>query len=86
MEMNALNPPLCPDPSEFMKWNWNQIYFWIMGLEGGRFKRYETVLKESLSNADLCGEDLLDVTPLVIKLWGIKERKDRSALSEQMSN
>ena len=63
LEMNALNP------SEFMKWDWKQIHLWIMGLETGRFKQYDTVLQTALSRGDLHGEDLLEVN---IVFWCVR--------------
>ena len=75
LELNSL------DVSKFMDWDWEQIVFWIMSVEGGRFKKYEAVLKEVLNEQEIVGEDLLDVNPLVIKQWRIKDRKDRVALN-----
>ena len=69
------------DISKFMEWGWTQIHFWIMSVEGGRFRKYEMVLKEELFQADLTGEDLLSVNPLILKVWGVKDRKDRVALN-----
>ena len=69
------------DVSKFMEWDWKQIHFWIMSVEGGRFKKYDAMLKEELSKAETVGEDLLDVNPLVIKMWGIKDGKARAALN-----
>ena len=69
------------DVSKFMDWGWEQIHFWFMSVEEGRFKKYEAVLQEALSKADLEGEDLLSVNPVMIKVWGIKDRKDRMALN-----
>ena len=69
------------DVSKFMDWNWEQIHFWIMSVEGGRFKKYEALLRGILSEADLEGEDLQSVNPFTLKTWGIKDRKDRMALS-----
>merc|ERR1719499_2585574 len=57
------------DPSGFRKWDWNQIHQWIMGLDGGNFRRYSSVLKEGLSNVDFMGEDLSSVNPVVIRMW-----------------
>lgn len=80
LEMKAL------DPSKFMEWDCNQIHFWIMGLEGGRFKKYETVLKDSLSADEVMGEDLLNVNPLVLKAWGVKDRKDSKGLNKYIQD
>ena len=69
------------DPSRFAEWDWEQILFWIMSLEGGPFKKYESELKSALSTDKVTGEELLDVTPLVLKAWGIKDRKESVALN-----
>ena len=71
-------------PSEFMQWNQSQIHLWIMSLEQGRFKKYESDLMNALTRDEVIGEDLLDVTPLVLKAWGIKDRKDRKGLNDQI--
>ena len=68
------------DVSRFMDWNWEQIHFWIMSVEGGRFKKYDAILREVLSDADMEGEDLLNANQSFIKMWGIKDRKDRMGL------
>ena len=69
------------DVSQFMTWNWEQIVFWIISIGDGKFKKYEESLKAAMSEEEYTGEDLLDVTVLVIKHWGIKDRKDRVELN-----
>ena len=70
------------DSTKFTEWNWEQIVFWIMSLENGRFKGYEEVLKAALSAAEMEGEDLLSVNPFMLKVWGMKDGKDREALNQ----
>ena len=72
------------DVSKFMDWNWEQIHFWIMSVEGGRFKKYEALLKGVLSKLEMEGEDLLSVNPFTLKSWDIKDRKDRMALNDHI--
>ena len=67
--------------SEFMKWNSKQIVSWITSLEKGRFQKYEEILNGALSADDVIGEDLLDVTALTLKAWGIKDRKDAKGVN-----
>merc|ERR1711879_670381 len=76
LEMKAL------DPSKFMEWDWNQIHLRIVRLEGGRFQKYNAVLKDTLTRDEVMGEDLLSVNPLVLKAWGIRDRKDSKALNQ----
>merc|ERR1712154_469670 len=69
------------DPTQFRTWNWKQIHFWIINVDDGRFKKYDAILREFLSKADLTGEELSDVNPLILEDWGIKDGKDRAVLS-----
>merc|ERR1712039_595428 len=57
------------DLSNYMEWNGNQILFWIMSLDDGRFEKYKDVLQSALSENDLIGEDLSDINALVLKAW-----------------
>jgi len=75
LELNTL------DTFDFMEWDWQKILLWVCSLENGRFKKYETVLRAALSEQSVRGEDLLHVNQLVVKYWGIKDAKDRHALS-----
>merc|ERR1719300_1621844 len=76
LELKAL------DPSKFMEWDFNQIHLWIMGLEEGRFQKHDVVLKERLTTYEIMGEDLLEVNCVVIRIWGIKDKKDSKALNQ----
>lgn len=69
-----------PDPSKFMMWGFGSVLIWIMSLDNGRFKKYEDVLRDALEGSAVMGEDLLSVNELVIKIWGIKDRRDQKAL------
>lgn len=77
MEMGNL------DVSKFEDWNWTQIHLWIMSLEGGYFKKYEAVLREALSEDEFMGKDLFKAD-VVIKYWGIRDKKDRGRLIEHI--
>ena len=66
---------------KFMEWDWKQIHFWIMKIDDGKFQKYDAVLKKALSEAEMEGEDLLEITPFTIKCWGIKDRKDAAMLN-----
>ena len=69
------------DLSNYMEWNGNQILFWMMSLDDGRFEKYEEMLKSALSENDVIGEDLSDITALTLKAWGMTDRKDAKGLS-----
>ena len=51
-----------------------------MSVEGGRFKKYEVLLREVLSGTEMEGADLLSVNPFMLKSWGIKDGKDKEGL------
>ena len=78
MDWNVAPNPL--DPSQFIKWDWQHIVQWMMTLESGRFKKYESVLKDALSEAGMAGDDLLEVNQLDVKGWNVKNFKDQKSL------
>lgn len=69
------------DTTQFMQWDSNMVLKWIMSLDEGRFNKYENVLKQALQETDVAGEDLLDVNPLVIKIWGVRHLEDQRKLA-----
>ena len=79
-EMRKLNV------SEFMKWNWQQIHRWIMGLDKGKFKKYDNVLRVALREGEVVGENLLHVDRQDIRDWGIKNFMDKKSLFSHIEN
>merc|ERR1711879_981591 len=69
------------DPSQFMDWGQDLVLMWIMSLEKGAFRKYESVLRQGLMDTDATGADLLNVNPLVLKQWKIKDEEDRRLLT-----
>merc|ERR1712083_530267 len=74
------------DPSSYLKWNWENVLMWILSLENGRFKSYESVLQHSLSEEDFGGKYLGDVDTADIKGWGIKSFADKKDLVKHIEN
>ena len=68
------------DVSKWETWNENDILMWIMSLDDGRYKRYESALEKSLKEQELKGEDLelmnnvSDIAALGITAFGDKKR------------
>ena len=75
---------LAVDNVKFHEWDWTLIHCWILRINDGQFKKYEQILKETLSENDVVGGDLFNVNPLVLKAWGIKDKKDALALDERI--
>jgi len=72
------------DISRFREWSWNQIHLWMMSLDGGRFRKYDGVLMHALSADKTTGHNLLEITPYVLRVWGIKEHEERYDLSQHI--
>ena len=77
LEAKALNE------NEFVECDWKQIVIWMLSLEKGRFKEYEGVLRQALSEDGTTGEDLLEIGAHGFKFSGIKDKKCRAALNDR---
>eukprot|EP01084_Bolivina_argentea_P140467 246923_1 len=84
LEINALKKKNMtrtrPDNINWIKWNENDILMWIMSLENGRFKKYESILLSALKEQEVMGDDLKYVNENDIFNWGIKKIKDKKVL------
>ena len=38
------------DTSKYEEWNWQEILYWMLSLENGRFKKYENLLLPNLKS------------------------------------
>lgn len=74
------------DPSSYMEWEWEEILFWILSLENGRYKKYEAVLQQALSEEEVKGEYLGKVDASDVKGWGIKAFMDKKDLSKHIED
>ena len=68
----------------FMKWNHNDIASWILNLDDGLFRKYESDLKGKLFEEDVSVEDLVDVNYEDIKGWGVKSFKHKKILAKRI--
>ena len=68
------------DLSQYKIWNDEQIFIWIMSLDGGRYKQYEDKLKKNLKIQQIKGEDLGAMEGGDIIDLGITAFKDKKAL------
>ena len=66
--------------TDYLNWNHEDIFNWIMSLESDRFRKYENVLKQSLFEEELKGPHLVDVDKTDIHRWGIKPFEDKQKL------
>merc|ERR1712083_838958 len=62
------------------------ILLWILSLEDGRYKKYESVLQQSLSEEEVKGEYLSKVDAADVKGWGIKAFMDKKDLSKHIED
>ena len=74
------------DESKFMEWEWEEVLLWILSIEKGRYKKYESVLRQSLSEEEVKGEYLGNVDSADIKGWGIKSFLDKKDLCNHISD
>ena len=85
--MSAIDKTLAvscnPDTSNYQKWEINDIIFWIMSLENGRFKKYVKQLKNAFTENDIKGGDLPDITRTDLHVsFKISTFRDRVALEK----
>ena len=68
----------------FMKWDHNDIANWVLNLDDGLFRKYESDIRGKLFEEDVSGEDLVDVNYEDIKGWGIKSFKHKKILANRI--
>ena len=68
------------DPSKYKSWDHEQILFWILSLDDGRFTKYEKKLESQLGEEEISGEDLVDVNENDVTRWGINKFSDKKYL------
>eukprot|EP01084_Bolivina_argentea_P234248 394355_1 len=72
------------DKCKYKEWNSDQILFWILSLENGKYLKYESVLSKALNEEVVTGEDLDAVDTSDIKGWGIVQFKDKKCLQQHI--
>ena len=68
------------DPSKYKSWDHENILFWIMSLDDGKFKSYEQKLRQNLAEEEVEGNQLNEVNETDIKGWGITKFGDKKCL------
>ena len=74
----------CLDESKYMEWNHEEIAAWIMGLDKGRFVKYEKMVKRTLREEEVDGSTLGVVDGADLKRWGITKFADFKHLMQQI--
>lgn len=74
------------DESKYMDWEWEDVLLWILSMDNGRYKKYESVLRQSLSEEEVRGEYLSKVDSADIKGWGIKSFLDKKDLFARITD
>eukprot|EP01083_Nonionella_stella_P008601 24824_1 len=72
------------DVDQYSKWNTEQILNWILSLDNGRFSKYADILSAKLKEQNIIGEDLEEVTNLVVKQWGVQDKNDKRILTNHI--
>lgn len=71
---------------DISKWTANDIYEWILSLDRQRFSKYKD-LKQKITDAELTGNDLKDVTEdNIMKDFGIKKFSDKKLLYSKIQS
>ena len=73
----------CLDVGNYMKWDVEQIIFWISTLDDGKYVKYLDKLKACLVEEGLSGSDLIEIEETNLKMWGIVNFRDRKDLLKQ---
>ncbi len=68
------------------EWNAEKVVRWILSLRNVQFLKYESRLKESLTQIDYMGEYLKEVTVEELRTFGIHEYSDAKALWDDIQN
>ena len=74
----------CLDEDKFTEWNHDEIAEWIMGLDGGRFVKYEQVVRRTLKEEEVDGSTLGVVDGADLKRWGVTKFADFKYLQQQI--
>eukprot|EP01084_Bolivina_argentea_P275596 470046_1 len=61
----------------YKQWNWEQIIFWILSLDDGKYNQYENQLMKHLKEEAIEGDDLTEIKEDDLMRWGIKKFKDK---------
>ena len=69
---------------EYLSWDHNDIYEWIMSLRNGLFIGYQNELKQALKEENVNGSHLNSVDKGDIKGWGIIDYEHRKTLFNEI--
>ena len=76
----------CLDEQKYEEWNHEEIAAWIMGLDEGRFVKYEKTVKRNLKEEEVEGSMLSKVDGADLKRWGITKFMDFKYLLQQIES
>ena len=71
---------------DYVTWNHEDIFNWMMGLENGLFRKYENIIREKLKEEDLKGHHLMYVNYEDIKGFGVVNFEHKKILSAHIRN
>ena len=71
---------LNPKETDFKSWDAKKVIRYICSLENGRFLKYKSVLEKTMTEQELTGKDMVDITKDDLLSFGVKNFGDRSAL------
>ena len=74
----------CLDEDRYSEWDHDEIAEWIMGLDGGRFVKYEKVVRRTLKEEEVDGSTLGVVDGADLKRWGVTKFADFKYLQQQI--
>ena len=72
------------DVNNYQSWDSQQIVFWIISLDDGRFMKYEQLLLSSLKEEEINGSQLSQVNEADVKGWGINNFADKKKLVQHV--
>ena len=72
------------DPSKYEEWGPEEICQWIMGIDGGRFVKYEKAVRANLKEEEADGPTLAEVDGADLKRFGVTKLSDIKFLQKQI--
>eukprot|EP01084_Bolivina_argentea_P149733 261540_1 len=70
------------DESNFINWDHEQILLWILSINDGYFDKYSSILSQELSDCEIKGNDLLELSTKDIRGLGVKVFSDAKKLEK----
>eukprot|EP01084_Bolivina_argentea_P139800 245894_1 len=79
LELNTLK-------NNYLEWEGDDIVYWIISLDDGEYKTYETQLKVAFNKENVNGKGIQFIDKIELKGWGIENFIHRQNLHQHIQN